>query len=120
MQHFGGYKVGQTFLLDREKLIARLEALQTSDAFDREQQRKTRILEELERARRRAPARKVRIAVAPDVQERVIDDLPAGIHLRPGELRIEFFGTEDLLQHLFELSQAIANDYARFEALVEG
>ena len=39
---------------------------------------------------------------------------------RRGELRIEFFGTEDLLRHLFDLSQAIVHDYRRFEALTEG
>ena len=119
-KHFGSYKVGQTFVLGREKLIEQLEAAQASDAFEHEQQRKTRILDELEQARRLGSARRVRIAIVPDVQERVIDGLPAGIHLRPGELRIEFFGTEDLLRHLFELSQAIVNDYERFEALVEG
>ena len=46
-------------------------------------------------------------------------DLPAGIHLQPGELRIEFFGAEDLLRHLFELSQAMVNDFGRFQAAVE-
>jgi hypothetical protein len=40
--------------------------------------------------------RKVRIGTAADVRDRVMQDLPAGIHLRPGELRIEFFGAEDL------------------------
>jgi hypothetical protein len=119
LHQFGGYQVGKTFVIDRTKLIERLEREQGGEAFDRERQRKTRILEELERARRLAAARKVKIAVAPDVQERVLSDLPAGIHLRPGELRIEFFGTEDLLRHLFELSQAIVNDYVRFEELVD-
>ena len=42
-----------------------------------------------------------------------------GILHQPGELRIEFFGAEDLLRHLFELSQAMINDYARFQAAVE-
>jgi len=46
-------------------------------------------------------------------------DLPAGIHLKPGELRIEFYGAEDLLRHLFELSQAMVNDFGRFQAAVE-
>jgi hypothetical protein len=46
-------------------------------------------------------------------------DLPAGIHLQPGELRIEFFGAEDLLRQLFELSQAMVNDYGRFQEAVE-
>ncbi len=119
MHLFGGYQIGKTFVIDRLKLISQLEAQQGSAEFSLEQERKTRIIDELERVWRLAPARKVRVAVAADVHERVIAGLPAGIHLRPGELRIEFFGTEDLLRHLFELSQAIANDYRRFEALVE-
>jgi hypothetical protein len=62
-------------------------------------------------------ARQVVIRADPDVQE--VKDLPAGVHLRPGELRIEFFGTEDLLRHLFELSKVIAGDFVRFHALIE-
>ena len=58
--------------------------------------------------------------MAPDVRDRRMKDLPAGIHLQPGELRIEFFGAEDLLRHLFELSQAMVNDFGRFQAAVEG
>jgi hypothetical protein len=46
-------------------------------------------------------------------------DLPAGIHLKPGELRIEFFGAEDLLRHLYELAQAMGNDFGRFQEAVE-
>jgi hypothetical protein len=45
-------------------------------------------------------------------------DLPAGVHLRSGELRIEFHGTENLLRHLFELSQAIMNDHKKFAAIL--
>ena len=41
------------------------------------------------------------------------------IHLQPGELRIEFYGAEDLLRHLFELSQAMVNDFARFQSAIE-
>jgi hypothetical protein len=45
--------------------------------------------------------------------------LPAGVHLKPGELRIEFFGTEDLLRHLLELSQVIMHDFVRIQSVVE-
>ena len=48
-----------------------------------------------------------------------IADLPAGVHLRPGELRIEFSGAEELLQRLYELSQVILNDYRTFETICE-
>jgi len=60
-----------------------------------------------------------RIAIPAPRDARTVETLPAGIHLKPGELRIEFYGTEDLLRHLFELSQAILNDYKRFQGLVE-
>jgi hypothetical protein len=119
MHGFGGYQVGKTFIVDRSALVAELEAKCTSEAFEFERRRKARLTEELERTRRSLPGRQVQITVPPDVRSRVIADLPPGITLRPGELRIEFFGTEDLLRHLFELSQAILNDYKQFEVLVE-
>ena len=119
MEQLGGFQAGRTFLIDRERLIAELVKLAHGEAFTAERDRRTRLTDELEKARLLAPARKVRIAAAADVRERLLKDLPAGIHLRPGELRIEFFGADDLLRHLFELSQAMVNDYERFQKTVE-
>jgi hypothetical protein len=119
MNRFGGFQSGRTFLIDRLQLIAQLEQLDRGDDATAERERRTRLADELEKTRRLAPGRKVRIDTAADVRDRVMKDLPAGIHLRPGELRIEFFGAEDLLRHLFELSQAMVNDFARFQAAVE-
>jgi hypothetical protein len=116
---FGGFQAGKTFLVDRQRLIGRLEAIRDSAEFQEEHLRRVRFTEELDRVRKLAPGKKIQIASAPDVRDRRLADLPAGIHLNPGELRIEFFGTEDLLRHLFELSQAILNDYKRFQEIVE-
>ena len=85
-----------------------------------ERDRRGRLSDELEKTRRLAPGRTVKIDVAADARDRRIKDLPACIHLQPGELRIEFFGAEDLLRHLFELSQAMVNDFGKFKAAVEG
>ena len=41
------------------------------------------------------------------------------IALKPGELRIEFFGAEDLAAKLLELSKAMANDWPAFARAVE-
>jgi hypothetical protein len=38
-------------------------------------------------------------------------DLSGDIALKPGELRIDFSGAEDLAAKLFELSQVMANDW---------
>ena len=119
LHEFGGFRSGQTFFVDRPALIQRLEEIRDGGAFQAERARRNRLAQDLERTRQLAPGRKVRIAAAEDVRDRRLADLPAGIHLKPGELRIEFFGTEDLLRHLFELSQAILNDYKRFQEIVE-
>jgi hypothetical protein len=113
MHQFGGYQAGRTFLIDRRQLIGQLERAARGDAFAVERDRRARLSDELEKARRLAPGRKIKIDAASDVQGRVMKDLPAGIHLKPGELRIEFFCAEDLLRHLYELSQAMANDFGR-------
>jgi hypothetical protein len=119
MHRFGGYQVGRTFIVDRGKLIAELERNQADESFGREERRKAKLTQALEEARRLNPGRKVRIASSPTVHDQLVADLPVGVHLKPGELRIEFFGTEDLLRHLYELSQAILNDYGRFQSLIE-
>ena len=46
-----------------------------------------------------------------------LPDLPAGVRLSPGELRIQSESAEELLTKLFALAQAIANDYEAFEGL---
>jgi hypothetical protein len=117
MGQFGARKAGQTFICNRSKVISKLERMH--DDYLAEEERKARVFAELEVARRLAPARRIRIETAQDVCQRRLGDLPAGIHLKPGELRIEFLGTEDLLRHLYELSQAITNDYAQFAARCE-
>ena len=119
MNRFGGFQTGKTFLIDRVRLIEQLEQLDRGEAVTIERDRRSRLADELEKTRRLAPGRKVRVDVAPDVRARRMKDLPAGIHLKPGELRIEFYGAEDLLRHLFELSQAMVNDFGRFQAAVE-
>jgi hypothetical protein len=119
MHHFGGHQVGRTFIIDRKRLVDQLRGWNGSENFEYEHSRRLRVVDELDRLRKLAPGRKVRIQVPPEARDNRVADLPAGIHLKPGELRIEFFGTEDLLRHLFELSQAIVNDYQKFEQLCE-
>jgi hypothetical protein len=119
LKSLGGFESGNAFLVERLSLVAQLEAMREGAGFQEEYQRRVRFTEALERTRKLEPGKKIQIAAAPDVRDRRLADLPAGIHLKPGELRIEFFGTEDLLRHLFELSQAILNDYRRFQEIVE-
>ena len=115
----GGYLIGKVFLVDRLELIAQLRTISGGGAFEREHRRKELLSTELDSIRKDRAAKEIKIPVADDIWEQSMTKLAAGIHLKPGELRIEFHGSEDLLRHLFELSQAIANDYEHFESLVK-
>jgi hypothetical protein len=119
MHRLGGFQAGKTFLVDRLRLIEQLERIAGGEEVAAESARRARLSDELEKSGRLNPGRKIRIDTAAGVRDRVLEDLPAGIHLKPGELRIAFSGARDLLRHLFELSQAIVNDYGRFQAAVE-
>jgi len=118
MHQFDGQQVGRTFVIDRRLLLDRLRARRSGAGFDYEQTRRLKVVDELERLRKLSPGREIRIPVQPKILDHRLADLPPGIHLKPGELRLEFSGTEDLLRQLFELSQAILNDYRRFEEAI--
>jgi hypothetical protein len=120
MHQFAGHQVGRTFIIDRRVLLSQLRARRSGANFDFEHTRRLKVVDELERLRKLSPGRDVRIPVQPEVRDCRLEDLPPGIHLKPGELRLEFAATEDLLRQLFELSQAILNDYRRFEEIIEG
>lgn len=104
MHKFGGYQSGRTFLVERAKLLRLLRQIARGD-YEWELARRTRLVAEIEKTKKLLSGRQVRLMVPAEVSEQKMADLPVGVHLRPGELRIEFNGTEDLLRHLFELSQ---------------
>jgi hypothetical protein len=114
----GGYQAGHSFLVDRARLIAQLEVLQHGDDFQRESRRRIRLEDTIEQVRRHAVASRVRIPVEAAVFSTRIDALPPGIRLEPGSLNVTFQNPQELLQRLFALSQAMANDFELFERMV--
>ena len=112
-------QVGNAVAVERRALIARLENTCAGDRFQWEIARRARLVEDLDRTRRQLAARRVRIPAAADVRDRSVRELGGGIELRPGELRIAFYGAEDLAAKLFEVSQAMANDWQAFAKAVE-
>jgi hypothetical protein len=112
-------RVGNAVAVERQALIARLEKIQAGERFARETSRRARLTEDLDRTRQLLAARRVRLPAAADVRQRSVRELGGGIELRPGELRIQFYGAEELAAKLFELSQAMANDWHAFAQAVE-
>jgi len=120
LNRFGGYQAGRTFLIEREKLIAALDAMLAGDEYQREEARREKLTTALAKLQRTRRAEAVRIPVTPEVFDTRLSTLPQTVHLKPGLLEVEFSGCEDLLSQLFSLAQAAANDFAAFQAASNG
>ncbi len=114
-----GLRAGNALAVVRQALIARLEETAVGGLFQWEVKRRVRVVEDLNHARRQLAARRVRIPAGAGVEARRVRDLSGDIALKPGELRIAFYGAEDLAAKLLELSQAMANDWRAFSQAVE-
>jgi hypothetical protein len=119
MAGLAGLRVGNAVAVSRLALIERLEQTMASGIFEWERNRRARLIEELDRSRRVMAGRNVHIKSPANVVELRFANLCQDIFLRPGELRIEFHGAEDLATKLFELANAISNDWLSFAAMVE-
>ncbi len=102
MHYFGGFQSSQAFLLDRLDLLRQLEPLEASAEFALELRRRQRLVDALDKLRRSQSGVRGSIPVAPDGRDRSMADLPAGVRLEPGSLRVDFARAEDLLGKLFE------------------
>jgi hypothetical protein len=108
----------QAHVVARRDLLLFLHRTKRSPEQFAEHMRKQKLTEQLAEAGRVIQSRKIRIQPIADVSQ--IADLPAGIKLGAGRLEIEFFGTEDLLKHLYALAEAVMGDFPRFQAICEG
>jgi hypothetical protein len=115
MRDFGGYRAGNTILLDRLGLIDQLEAVRAGPDVIRERRRKERLSEKLDELHRYRSAAAVRIPV------RVVlaGTMPDGVAFEAGRLMVEYGSVEELLSRLYALSQAAAQDYDGFRQNVE-
>lgn len=119
LRRLGAERVGKNLAIKRATLMARLREIQEMPEYTWAVDRRQQVERDLERARKFTAARKVKIPVGPDSDQVTMDTLPPGITLTPSRLTIDFFGTEDLLRHLYELSQAVMNDFKRFQDFIE-
>ena len=118
LRHFGGYQVGKTFLAPREAVIRFLrDPLRWRAATD-EKGRFERVASALGEARTELRQRRIPIPAQTETLQMEFAGLPPGIRLETGQLVIQFAGPVELLEKLFALSQAFANDYASFERIV--
>lgn len=116
----GAAMAGRNLFISREELIHRLGRLHAGEEAQYERRRLQRLDRTLARLARDLRARQVPVAATPEARNSRFPSLPPSVRLRPGRLEVDFEGPEELLTRLFELSQAVANDYGIFEAACTG
>jgi hypothetical protein len=112
---------------DRADMIARLMRIEATKDYRQELVRREHVRLEIEKARDQLEeikatesAKKFILRPTRDsMQKRMKDILGRGITLERGKLTLEYFGFEDLVLQLFELSQALTNDLEKFRSKVE-
>lgn len=117
MTLFGAHEAGGAALIERERLLARLQEVRDSNTFVEETRRRRKVAEELDVLQRRRTAEQVRITVEPEILSSRMASLPEAVQIGAGHLEIEYGDCEDLLQKLVALSQAAYNDFERFQRL---
>jgi len=113
-------QVGNAVAVSRGALIERMETTSASGRFQWEIGRRARVVDSLLMLRKHAAARGVHVPAPANARDRLFGTLSAEITLRPGDLHIRFASAEDLAAKLFELSQAMANDWYAIECVLNG
>jgi len=117
MHSVEGYRIGKAFVVGRAELAAWLRRASVGEQVWWEEVRHTRLEKVIEEVWEEREARKQRALVPRTTLELKFEGIPPTVSLTPGELRIQFSGADDLFRQLFELAQAMKNDYERFKAL---
>ena len=104
MKTLGAEFVGNQRTLSRTKLPQQLKKHRARAAFRGEEERRARLVAELQQARLTG----VRFKVPAETMSAKLANLP----------EVRFDGAENALERLFALAQALGNDYVRFEELV--
>ena len=116
MAAFGAGRTGHLLTLPRAALLRQLRRHRTRAAVRGEATRRDRVVTAIRQARLTG----IRVAVPSEAREARLAGLPDGVSVEPGRIEVRFSGAQDAVGRLFALTQALANDYERFEALVEG
>ncbi len=104
----------QALVVSKTALVVYLARGKNSLAHIKERARRQELGQRMLRAREETALRSRAIPAAPSSPQRRLGDLP-NVQILRGELRVRFSGPEDLLRQLWELSQAIGNDWQSFE-----
>jgi hypothetical protein len=111
------HTLGKNGLAPKEDVIAYLRQLAAGDPASYERKRRQRLAALLETWGQQARAQPQVLVEAPDsIVNQELDQLPDGVHLSPGRIRIEGFLTPDeAKQKLLALIMAMGNEPEEFD-----
>lgn len=115
LHQLGAQRIGTGLAVERAALLRFLEDPRRRAASGDEHDRSARVAIALGKARGDLAGRRISIPTSYDPDRIDFAGLPAGIDLERQQLRISFASPTELLEKLFALGQALANDYETFE-----
>lgn len=115
----GATEVGGCLVIGVSQLMERLRRIQSGEQIQFEQNRRARLRQILEQARREARSRRI-VIPAPEnpPPDLTIQGLPADIKLEPGKLTVAFSDPPELLGKLLLLARTMAEDWSQVEHTV--
>jgi len=108
---------GRELLAFREAVVDFLKRQDHEAALDRERARQQQVAEALAEARHELTL--PRISLPRQRTARTLAGLPPGIHLTHSNLSVDFTNAHDLIEKLFTVAQAFAQDYESLEAALQ-
>ena|ERR1035438_2705726 len=113
---------GNTLVCQRLGLIGALRTLQQDGHFAPEIERRDRVARYLDGIVQYASQKHKEVARNEEASALLASrfgQLPAGVDLARGELRIAFFGTEDFLRKFGAIVYALNNDFEKIQEFIE-
>lgn len=111
---------GGCLVCGRQQLVAQLRRIQQGCAPEiARRDRLEQYLDSIVRSASRQHKEVARNRAAESLVSTRFGQLPPGVELAPGELRIAFFGTEDFLQKFGAVVYALHNDFEKIQEFIE-
>jgi hypothetical protein len=110
--------IGRTGLAGKADFILRLREVASGMEAAQETDRKRKVASLIGELRRdRMEGRSLMVESRPDVVNRELANLPAGVSVEPGRITVEFNEPSEALEKLLALAMAIGNNIEQFHEM---
>jgi hypothetical protein len=115
----GAFQAGPMWMIHRRELLLWLYRFRSDGVWRPDAARRERVAKVIEEGRKTIAQTREIAEVSPKVLAFGIDELPGGVSLLRGELKVSFNGFQDLFTKLFTFAQILANDEVRLRSYLD-